>query len=657
VARLRDMPLRTQLMVQFAFLSIFTTAVSTVTLTTLHAQRMHAELEERAHRMARRLQTPLEAAARTDQKRIARQFFDLYAGDNVVDGMGVYSDDGEPLEKRGTAPEHLGYINEDVSFQDKRLIAVEPFQSLDGRLQRIYLSFSTQSRDVLLRREVWISGTIGIFIALCALLLAARTSRRMSRRLASIVNGANRVASGDTTHPLIDDRANDEIGRLAQSFNIMVQEMNRLSCEYDQLALTEKAQLGELVSARTQEVEQSREMFRLIAESTSAIPFTLDLSQGCFTYIGARAIAESGIPEPNWKAPGALESIIPRLANPDVRERLDACRNGPFDFVSSLVRRGNRRAEMRWTGSCEIVANSKIFRGLMLDITEMRRLGREQAAAQKLESVGRMAAGVAHEINTPVQFVSDNVHFVRSSMTDLSTVIHAYRQLQLAVNSGADSVAAAALAAEAEKKADLDYILENMPQAVESSIDGLGRIATIVRSMKEFAHPDQALKTFGDLNHAICSTLVIAHNEYKYIADLETHYGEVPLVQCHLGEINQVILNLLVNASHAIAERIGSGSERGKLTVTTRLDGDTVEISIADTGAGIPEEIRDRIFDPFFTTKEVGKGTGQGLALAHSAIVVKHGGTLRFESECGKGTTFFIRLPVNAPDSAAAAAA
>ena len=485
----------------------------------------------------------------------------------------------------------------------------------------------------------------------------------MSRRLVSIVDAANRVAAGDTTHPPIDDQANDEIGKLAQSFNVMVQEMNRLSGEYDQLALTEKAQLEALVSARTQEVEQSREMFKLMAESTNAIPFTLNLSLGCFTYIGGRAIAESGIPEPDWKTPGALDNIIPRLTNPDVRQRLDACRNGPFDFVSSLVRRGNRRAEMRWTGSCEIVANSKIFRGLMLDITELRRLGREQAAMQKLESVGRLAAGVAHEINTPVQFVSDNVQFVRTSMTDLSAVIHAYRQLQLAVNSGGDCASSASLAAEAEKKADLDYILENVPLAVESSIDGLGRIATIVRSMKEFAHPDQAQKTPADLNQAIRSTLVIAHNEYKYIADVETHYGELPLVQCHLGEINQVILNLLVNASHAMAESHAAADnadgifERGKLTVTTRLDGDTVEISIADTGAGIPEEIRDRIFDPFFTTKEVGKGTGQGLALAHSAIVVKHGGSLRFESECGKGTTFFIRLPVNAPESAAAAAA
>jgi two-component system, NtrC family, sensor kinase len=166
--------------------------------------------------------------------------------------------------------------------------------------------------------------------------------------------------------------------------------------------------------------------------------------------------------------------------------------------------------------------------------------------------------------------------------------------------------------------------------------------------MKEFAHPDQAEKKYADLNQAIRSTLVVAHNEYKYVAEIDTEFGELPAVQCYLGEINQVILNLLVNASHAIADVVKDTGSRGKLTVRTRLDGDAVEISIGDTGCGIPEAAREKIFDPFFTTKEVGKGTGQGLAIARSVIVNKHGGTLRFETECGKGTTFFIRLPIDA---------
>jgi signal transduction histidine kinase len=285
----------------------------------------------------------------------------------------------------------------------------------------------------------------------------------------------------------------------------------------------------------------------------------------------------------------------------------------------------------------------------MLDITELRRLGRELAAAQKLESVGRLAAGVAHEINTPVQFVSDNVQFVRSSITDVGAVIHAYRNLKEVAQSSGDVAAAVRLAEDAEKAADLDYVLMNAPAALDSSIEGLERIATIVRSMKEFAHPDQAQKTLADLNKAIRSTLVIAHNEYKYVAELATQFDDLPAIPCFLGEINQVVLNLLVNASHAISDVVKGTGDLGKLHVRTRLDGNEVEISISDSGTGIPESARDKIFDPFFTTKEVGKGTGQGLAIAHSVIVKKHGGTLRFETECGKGTTFFIRLPIDEP--------
>jgi two-component system, NtrC family, sensor kinase len=232
-------------------------------------------------------------------------------------------------------------------------------------------------------------------------------------------------------------------------------------------------------------------------------------------------------------------------------------------------------------------------------------------------------------------------------------VIHAYRNLQLTVQAAGDVAGAAQAAAAAEKAADLDYAMENVPLAIDSSIEGLARIATIVRSMKEFAHPDLAHKALADLNQAIRSTLVIARNEYKYVAELDAEYGELPAVPCYLGEINQVVLNLLVNAAHAISDVVKDTGNLGKLKVRTRLDGDAVEISIGDTGTGIPKEVVPRIFDPFFTTKEVGKGTGQGLAIARSVIVNKHGGTLRFETECGIGTTFFIRLPIGVPDRAA----
>lgn len=505
-------------------------------------------------------------------------------------------------------------------------------------------------------RGIWIAVGFGANIVLCALVLAVQMSRHIARRLLRIADAANRMAAGDLSRARLDDSAKDEIGALAHSFNAMVSELYRLSIEHDRMVSTERERLESLVSERTQALEQSREMFRLMAESTNAVPFTLDLTRGCFTYIGTQGVADSGVPEHIWREPGALDIVVPRAENPEIRRRFDECVDGRFEFVATFSQPNSRHTEVRWTGTCESAAGSKVLRGLMLDITEVRRLGRELTAAQKLESVGRLAAGVAHEINTPVQFVSDNVQFVRSSLPDIAAVVRGYRNLQLAVQSGGDVGSAARLAAEAEEAADLDYVLENAPLAIESSIDGLGRIATIVRSMKEFAHPDQGEKKFADLNQAIRSTLVIAHNEYKYVAEIDTQFGDLPAAPCFLGEINQVVLNLLVNASHAIADVVKDSGGLGKITVRTRLDGDAVEISIADTGTGIPAAARDKIFDPFFTTKEVGKGTGQGLAIARSVVVNKHGGSLRFETECGKGTTFFLRLPLDAADAKQAAA-
>jgi signal transduction histidine kinase len=647
--RLRDQPLRAQLICVFAFLSIATTTISTITLTTLSGQRMHASLTERAARIATRLQNQLQSVVASDDHRAARVLFDSYAKDLELDGIAVYADNGDLIEGRGTYPERLRSVNADLGVKKDHVIVVAAVKSPEGRLGRLYVSFSTALNDGAQRRDRWIAAGIGGGVVLCALLLAMHTSRRIARRLVCIADAADRMAAGDLSQPSLDDRAKDEIGALAHAFNVMVSELNRLSMEHERLVSSERERLEALVSDRTQALEQSREMFRLMAESTKAIPFTLDLTRSCFTYIGAQGIANSGIPEPQWKEPGALDIVVPRDSNHEVRRRFDECESGPFEFVTALAQRNGVRTEVRWTGTCEKVEGTTVLRGLMLDITELRRLGRELAAAQKLESVGRLAAGVAHEINTPVQFVSDSVHFVRTSMTDIAAVILAYRGLQQAVQLAGDVSAAACLAAEAEKAVDLDYIMENAPPAIDSAIEGLGRIATIVRSMKEFAHPDQAQKTSADLNQAIRSTLVIAHNEYKYFAELDVQLGDLPPVECHLGEINQVVLNLLVNASHAISDVVKETGGLGKLTVQTRLDGNEVEISIADSGTGIPEAARDKIFDPFFTTKEVGKGTGQGLAIARSVIVNKHGGTLHFETECGKGTTFFIRLPIDAP--------
>ncbi|MBD3299063.1 MAG: GHKL domain-containing protein, partial [candidate division Zixibacteria bacterium] len=202
-------------------------------------------------------------------------------------------------------------------------------------------------------------------------------------------------------------------------------------------------------------------------------------------------------------------------------------------------------------------------------------------------------------------------------------------------------------------EADISYLRDEIPRAIDQTMHGVERVASIVRAMKDFSHPDKGEKSPEDINRAIASTLTVARNELKYVADLETELQDnLPSVWCYISDLNQVFLNLLVNAAHAIADRIGKEpSEKGRITVRTRGDDERVVIEISDTGNGIPPELRDRIFDPFFTTKPVGRGTGQGLAISRSVIVDKHGGALTFDTETGVGSTFRITLPIGEPKS------
>ncbi len=283
------------------------------------------------------------------------------------------------------------------------------------------------------------------------------------------------------------------------------------------------------------------------------------------------------------------------------------------------------------------------------EITELKRNQAELASAQRMAAVGTLAAGIAHEINTPIQFVSDSVHFLREAAESVFALLAKQRDIEHLSEAGAPTLEvqrARSLALEAEEQADIPYLTANVPLAFERCVDGLERVGTIVRSMKEFAHPSQLEMEPADLNRAIQATLTIARGEYKYVAELETDFGVLPLVTCHVSDINQVVLNIVVNAAHAIADAAKVSDQLGKITVQTRQNGDHVVISICDSGVGTPEQIGARIFEPFFTTKGVGKGTGQGLALAWAVVTKKHGGKLWFSSEPGVGTTFFIELPV-----------
>jgi two-component system NtrC family sensor kinase len=284
---------------------------------------------------------------------------------------------------------------------------------------------------------------------------------------------------------------------------------------------------------------------------------------------------------------------------------------------------------------------------MLTDITERKHAEDELMQAQKLESVGRLAAGIAHEINTPIQFIGDNVHFLQDRFASLEKLVLAQQRLREAVDTALVDKDVMADLLEAEEDADMEYLVTEVPKAIEQTLEGVERVASIVKAMKEFAHPDQGEFAAVNLNHALQSTLTVARNELKYVAEVETEFGDLPTVVCALGAINQVFLNLLINAAHAIADRPRTGAEKGIIRIETSRDGEQVVVSITDNGCGIPEAIRARVFDQFFTTKPVGRGTGQGLALARRVLVEQHGGSLTFESEVGRGTTFFVRLPVD----------
>jgi len=283
---------------------------------------------------------------------------------------------------------------------------------------------------------------------------------------------------------------------------------------------------------------------------------------------------------------------------------------------------------------------------VMRDVTKQMDIERQLIHSQKMESIGQLAAGIAHEINTPIQYVGDNMRFIRESLEGLMLLVNRYAQ-QLGSPPKSWQERAEEIKSTIDEL-DLEFLREEIPKAIEQSLEGVGRVARIVLAMKDFSHPGNDEKTPTNINKSIESTMTVCRNRWKYVAELETDFqDDLPMVPCLIGEFNQVMLNIIVNAADAIACVVEDGGyDKGVIIITTKRDGEYVEIMVSDTGCGIPLENTDRIYDPFFTTKDVGKGTGQGLAISHDAIVNKHGGTIDLTTKPGQGTTFIVRLPI-----------
>ena len=283
------------------------------------------------------------------------------------------------------------------------------------------------------------------------------------------------------------------------------------------------------------------------------------------------------------------------------------------------------------------------------DIGAFKQAQRDALQASKLASVGQLAAGIAHEINTPIQYIGDNLRFLSNAFQSLVGLLKRSEQL-LADMEGDEAVHARAAFGRARDQADADYLLENIPEAARQSLEGAGQVARIVLAMKEFSHPGERAKAEVDINRAVENTVAVSRNEWKQWAQLDTELDEaLPRVNCMAGEINQVLLNLVVNAAHAI-EEAGRGAD-GRIAISTRrLDDEHIEIAIEDNGKGMTEATIEQIFDPFFTTKKVGKGTGQGLAICRDVIVAKHGGRISVNSTPGVGSRFSVILPIGEAD-------
>jgi PAS domain S-box-containing protein len=307
---------------------------------------------------------------------------------------------------------------------------------------------------------------------------------------------------------------------------------------------------------------------------------------------------------------------------------------------------GESIIQLRLVHQQDSQANGRLWTGS--DVSAQRVAERHQSQDQKLQSIGQLAAGIAHEINTPMQFVGDNTRFLSDAFSDLTTLV---RTLRTAIDGLALAPQLAAALSEAERRADLAFMLEEVPKAIAQTLDGVERVTRIVKAMKEFSHPGAEELTVTDINHAIESTTIVSRNEWKYVADLRLDLDAgMPAIPVLPGAFNQVILNLVVNAAHAIADVVAGSGEKGLITISTRDQGDAALVMVTDTGTGIPESVRGRIFDPFFTTKEVGRGTGQGLAIARAEIIGKLGGSIDIRTATEgteRGTTFILTIPRN----------
>jgi len=431
-------------------------------------------------------------------------------------------------------------------------------------------------------------------------------------------------------------------------------------------ALTKKRQLSDQLRAHLGTLEQQLDEGTLaLQEREQRLRNILDTAPDGIITFDERGTIESVNPAACYlfgyeassvigKSIGSLLSRTPDEEHCGVRE-IFALTN---DALASSVEIESTRVDgcifpAQWTVGFASNHSGHFYTAIVRDLSEHKQLQCNLAQAQKLESVGQLAAGIAHEINTPTQYIGDNIRFLRDSFSEITRMVEKLQLLCSACqeeNTHSDLVSDILQTSESY---DIEFVLDEVPETIDQTLEGITRVASIVQAMKEFSHPGDEEKSLVDIHASLETSITVSRNEWKYVAEVTRDFAEgMPLVPCLVGKLNQVFLNLIINAAHAI-EAVGTDpeNEQGRITISTSYTDQWAIITIGDTGTGIPPEISSRIFDPFFTTKGVGKGTGQGLAIARSVVVDKHGGTIEVKSEPQKGTAFMIRLPLSNANS------
>lgn len=471
--------------------------------------------------------------------------------------------------------------------------------------------------------------------------LSSRLQRGISEPILSLAHAAEQVSAEQNYSIRVERSADDELGVLVDEFNHML----------EQIDVGKRA----LEVAHERLAKQSEERMRAIVE-TAADGIVTVSAEGLIESCNSASCDLLKIGHDELVGCEFL-SFFPKLSGESWQQFVHSNLHNAGKYtrsarqLSALCRDGTSRSLLLSLSEFSIdgeTDGAKAYTAILRDLTEFERLQVELAQAQKLESIGQLSAGIAHEINTPMQFISDNIGFLRESIGDFNAVLDKYDELLQPSQPPADWEVRCQAIQEAKTATRFEFNRTQIALAIEESQVGVERIIQIVRAMKQFSHFGTGQMSEVNLNDAICSTATITRNRWKYVSNLELELDpNLPSVVCAASEINQVLLNLVVNAADAIADKVGQDPEvKGKITVRTSSDSQAVQIEVEDTGCGIPEHIRHRIFDPFYTTKEVGKGTGQGLAITHEVVVSMHHGTIHVRSKPGEGTTFVVRLPL-----------